>query len=50
MLELRTAGTEEYSAMSRLVTSVPCYSLELGFDVASIPRTISEFLDRVPKA
>ncbi len=50
MLELRTAGAEEFGSMSRLVKSVPCYSLELGSDVASIPRTISEFLDRLPTA
>ncbi len=44
IFQLHTAGSETLSMMSRLVSRVPCFGLELGSDVAGIPRAISTFL------
>jgi hypothetical protein len=49
MIELRTAGGAEFAAMSRLVHAVPCYGIELGTDVSSIPQTIRSFLANLAK-
>jgi len=50
IFQLHTAGPETLSMMSRLVASVPCFGLELGSDIAGIPRAIAEFLSRFPRA
>jgi len=44
MLQLHTAGAEEFATLSRLVTLVPCYSLEVGSQLSTIPEAISELL------
>jgi hypothetical protein len=44
IFQLHTAGPDAMSTMSRLVAIVPCYGLELGSDIASIPATISSLL------
>jgi hypothetical protein len=33
--------------MKKLVGRVPCYGLEVGADVAGIPRVIADFLARL---
>jgi hypothetical protein len=44
MLQLHTADSRAWQAMSRLVARVPCFGLELGSDVAAIPGLIGEFI------
>lgn len=44
IFQLHTAGAGELATMSALVARLPCYTLELGEDVAAIPRTISDLL------
>ena len=48
ILQLHTAGSDVFAMMSRLIQQVPCYGIELGSDIASIPETIAEFLARLP--
>ena len=48
ILQLHTASPSTFSAMSRLVASVPCYRFEVGPDIASIPAAIADFLRRLP--
>jgi predicted transcriptional regulator len=33
--------------MTRLVERIPCYELQLGSDIGSIPRAIAELLDHL---
>jgi hypothetical protein len=44
ILQLHTADSTAFAAMSQLVARVPCYGLEVGSDVAGIPRVIADFL------
>ena len=44
ILQLHTADASVFRAMSKLVERVPCYGLELGSDIAAIPRAIHDFL------
>jgi hypothetical protein len=44
MLQLHTADSHVWSAMSRLVSRVPCFGLELGSDIAAVPGLIDDFL------
>jgi hypothetical protein len=44
MLQLHTAGAEEFAMLSGLITRVPCYSLAVGSDPRAIPEAISELL------
>ena len=44
ILQLHTADQSAFATMSRLVARVPCYGLELGSDVAAIPRAVADFL------
>lgn len=45
MFQLPGSNKTEFQTMVKLVKSLPCYWLELGTDVAQIPRTISRFLN-----
>ena len=44
IFQLHTAAADELSAMSRLVSRLPCYTLELGTDVTTIPEKIADLL------
>jgi hypothetical protein len=44
MLQLHTADSAAWQAMSRLTERIPCYGLELGSDISAIPEVILEFL------
>lgn len=48
IFQLHTAGPDALSVMARLIEQVPCYGLELGTDVAGIPRAIAAFLAQLP--
>jgi hypothetical protein len=51
IVQLRTAGQDELSVMSRLVRQVPSYGIELGTDTSAIAGTIADFLaGRAPSA
>jgi hypothetical protein len=45
VFQMHTQGQDSLARMSRLVRAVPSYRLELGSDMESIPRAISELLD-----
>lgn len=47
ILQLHTAGRENFATMSRLVHRVPCFGLELGSDIAAIPEAIGDLLRRL---
>jgi hypothetical protein len=44
MFQLHTAGSAELATLSSLVARVPCYTLEAGTDLSTIPETISGLL------
>jgi hypothetical protein len=44
MFQLHTAGAGELATLSSLVARVPCYTLELGSDLGTVPETISALL------
>lgn len=44
ILQLHTADPGTFAAISRLVSSVPCYAFESGSDISSIPTAIADFL------
>ena len=44
ILQLHTADPDAFATMSALISRVPCYGLEVGSDVAAVPRAIGEFL------
>jgi hypothetical protein len=44
MFQLHTAGAGELATLSSLVASVPCYTLEVGSDLSTVPETISGLL------
>lgn len=46
LFQLAGTGQGSFQMMSDLVKRVPCYTLELGTDIAQIPRVILEFLER----
>lgn len=46
LFQLIGAGQKDFRAMAELVRTVPCYRLELGTDLAAIPRAIEELLLR----
>ena len=48
ILQLHTAKPTAFAEMSRLVAEVPCYTLELGADIPSIPTAIADFLSALP--
>ena len=39
-----TSGARELAALSSLVARVPCYTLEVGSDLSTVPETISRLL------
>jgi len=47
VFQMHTQGGDSLARMRRLVEIVPCYRLELGSDMESIPRVISALLDRL---
>jgi hypothetical protein len=44
IFQLHPSGKQALAAMARVVERVPTFTLELGSDIPSIPRVISEFL------
>ena len=44
MIQLHTAGTDEFAALRTLVASLPCYSLELGGELERVPEVLGELL------
>lgn len=44
ILQLHTADSSAFAAMSELIARVPCHALELGSDVAAVPGVIRDFL------
>jgi len=44
MFQLHTAGAGELATLSSLVARVPCYTLEVGSDLSTVPETISALL------
>jgi hypothetical protein len=44
VLQMHVEGQDSLLRMRRLVQSVPCFLLEAGPDIPSIPRAISELL------
>ena len=49
VFQMHTRGQDSLLRARRLVESVPSYRLELGSDMASIPRAISDLLSRLSK-
>lgn len=45
LFQLSGTGQSALEMMSGLVKRIPCYTLELGTDIAQIPRVILEFLE-----
>lgn len=43
---LHGSGKREFEALARFAGQLPCYELELGEDLAEIPRVIQEVLER----
>jgi hypothetical protein len=48
ILQLHTAGPDAFATMSRLVHRVPCFGLELGSDIRTIPQAVVDLLARLP--
>lgn len=48
IFQLHTADQRALSEMSRLIERVPCYALELGSDVQTIPSAIANLLSTLP--
>lgn len=46
VIQLHTAGPDALARMKALVARLPAFALELGSDIAAIPRTIEQFLER----
>jgi hypothetical protein len=46
LFQLIGASQKDLRAMAELVRKVPCYRLELGTDLAAIPRAIEQLLLR----
>ena len=44
MFQLHTAGPAELATLSSLVARVPCYTLEVGSDLSTVPETIAALL------
>lgn len=47
VFQMHTRAKESLAAMSRLLEQVPCYRLELGSDIPSIPRAVEALLERL---
>jgi hypothetical protein len=50
IFQLHTANHDALATMSRLISEVPCYGLELGSDLTTIPETIAHFLSSLPSS
>ena len=50
VFQMHTRGQDSLTRVRRLVETVPSYVLELGSDIASIPRAIAELLGRLDPA
>ncbi|MGH3082640.1 MAG: serine kinase [Gaiellaceae bacterium] len=48
ILQLHTAGPDAFATMSRLVRRVPCFGLELGSDIPTIPQAVVDLLSGLP--
>jgi hypothetical protein len=48
VFQMHTRAKQSLASMSRLLERVPCYRLELGSDISSIPRAIEGLLERLP--
>ncbi|MFT6033143.1 MAG: hypothetical protein ACI854_001676 [Arenicella sp.] len=46
LFQLSGAGKTEFANMTKLVKSVPCYTISLGTDLSQIPKAIEDLLDR----
>jgi len=46
VFQLSGSTSEDLSRMRRVVSTLPCYSLELGSDRSQVPHTIRELLDK----
>jgi hypothetical protein len=46
IFQLHPSGREALAAMARVVERVPTFTLEIGSDISSIPRVVSEFLSQ----
>jgi hypothetical protein len=44
IIQLHTAGREELARLSSLVASLPCFALEFGSDLSTIPATLTALL------
>lgn len=47
VFQMHTRAKQSLAAMSRLLEHVPCYRLELGSDIPSIPRAVEDLLERL---
>jgi hypothetical protein len=47
VFQMHTQAGSSLAAMTRLVERIPCYELQLGSDIGSIPRAIAELLDHL---
>ena len=48
IVQLRTAGQDELTVLTRVVAQVPSFGIELGTDTAAIAGTIGDFLAELP--
>jgi hypothetical protein len=46
LFQVPGAGHEKFQMLAKLVKQVPCFSLELGSDIAAIPHVIVELLEQ----
>jgi hypothetical protein len=47
VFQMHTRAKQSLASMSRLLERVPCYRLELGSDIPSIPRAVEGLLERL---
>jgi hypothetical protein len=48
LFQLHTAGGRELSALSDLLEHLPCYALDIGADLASVPAALEELISSQP--
>jgi hypothetical protein len=47
VFQMHTRAKQSLASMSRLLEEIPCYRLELGSDIASIPRAVEGLLEKL---